>query len=117
MTRHNFIVATLVKLGFRTSLKGFDQFCECVELYSDSLNATMDNIYETVALDFNCSKSAVEKNLRRLFDEADACRVIGTLFGIDFPQVGNKEIVATFASYVNICTAAAEMRNANAAVC
>lgn len=105
MCRRNFIVATLVKSGFRTSLKGFDQFCSCVELYLDRVNTTMDNIYQAVASAFCCSKSAVEKNIRRLFDESDACGVLGSLFGVEFPQVGNKEIVAAFANYISICIA------------
>lgn len=101
--RHSFIVATLVRSGFRASLKGFDQFCACVELYADNLNSTMDDIYSVVAVDFRCTKSAVEKNLRRLFEVADACNVLGSLYGFDFSQAGNKEIVAMFAKYVMLC--------------
>lgn len=100
MERRDFIVGTLVKTGFRTSLKGFYQFCKCVELYSDDRTATIESIYKKVADDFNCTKSSVEKNLRRLFTSSDACSAIGRLFGMDFPEAGNKEIVAMFSNYV-----------------
>ncbi len=100
MERHDFIVGTLVKTGFRASLKGFDQFCECVELYSDDRMATIDSIYARVAEEFNCTKSSVEKNLRRLFSSSDACSAIGKLFGMNFTDASNKEIVATFSNYV-----------------
>ena len=99
MGRHDFIVGTLVKTGFRASLKGFDQFCSCVEMYSDDRTATIDSIYNRVADDFNCTKSSIEKNLRRLFSTSEACKVIGRLFDIDFRYAGNKEIVAMFSNY------------------
>lgn len=67
MEKRDFIIGTLVKTGFRTSLKGFDQFCECVELYSQNRTATIDSVYTRVAESFRCTKSSVEKNLRRLF--------------------------------------------------
>ena len=102
MQRRRFIIATLVKAGFRTSLKGFDQFCSCVELYSDSVNASMDDIYKIVATDFRCSKSAVEKNLRRLFHSSNATDAISRLFGTEFCDTGNKEIVSMFSNYVSL---------------
>ena len=102
MKRLDFIVGTLVRNGFRTSLKGFDQFCRCVEMYSDNRNATIESIYKRVALDCNCTKSSVEKNLRRLFTSSDACKAIGKLFGMDFTDTGNKEIVAMFSNYVSL---------------
>ncbi len=100
MKRHDFIVGTLVKSGFRASLKGFSQFCRCVELYLDDRNTTIDRIYGTVSHDFGCSKSAVEKNIRRLISSSDACGAVGTLFDADFSDASNKEIVALFANYV-----------------
>lgn len=100
MSRRDFIVNTLVRLGFRTSLKGFAQFCDCVELYMDGCGATIDSIYERVAEGFNCSKGSIEKNLCRLFTGSDACAAIGNLFGTTFTDRGNKEIVAIFSNYV-----------------
>lgn len=100
MERHDFIVDTLVRNGFRTSLKGFDQFCKCLEFYSDERNATIGSIYGKVALECNCTKSSVEKNLRRLFVSSDACAAIGKLFGMKFADTGNKEIVAMFSNYI-----------------
>lgn len=102
MKRRDFIVSTLVRSGFRSSLKGFKQFCRCVELYSDDHTATIESIYLRVAKDSNCTKSSVEKNLRRLFESSDARRAIGRLFGMDFTDTGNKEIVATFSNYVEL---------------
>jgi len=102
LKRHDFIVNTLVRLGFRTSLRGFEQFCACVEDFSDHRSATIDSIYVDVALQFNCTKSAVEKNLRRLFYSSDACAAMGRLFGAHFSESGNKEIVAMFSSYVGL---------------
>ena len=72
MERRDFIVIMLVKVGFRTSLKGFDQFCMCLELYADDPTRTIGSIYKHVALNCNCTVSSVEKNLRRLFVSSDA---------------------------------------------
>ena len=102
MEKRDFIIGTLVKTGFRTSLKGFDQFCECVELYSQNKTATIDSVYTRVAEAFRCTKSSVEKNLRRLFSSSDACAAIGKLFGMQFPDTSNKEIVAAFSNYVSL---------------
>lgn len=102
MGRKEYIVSTLVKNGFRSALKGFAQFCECVELYLDDHTVTIESIYARTADKFNCTKSSVEKNLRRLFESSDACSVIGRLYGIDFPDAGNKEIVAVFSNYVSL---------------
>ena len=102
MKRRDFIVITLVKIGFRTSLKGFDQFCKCLELYADDPNDTMSNIYQKIARSFNCTVSSVEKNLRRLFMSSDATAAIGRLFGMDFCDTGNKEIVSMFSNYVSL---------------
>ena len=98
MTRHDYIVDTLVKLGFRTSLRGFDQFC--VEFYSDNRTTTMDNMYKFISAKFACSRSAIEKNLVRLFSCSDACTNIGKLFGIEIAVGCSKEIIATFSNYV-----------------
>lgn len=100
MKRREFIVCTLVRSGFRTSLKGFAQFCVSVELYLDDRNATIDKIYDIIAIDFGCSKSAVEKNIRRLIESSDGGGAVGTLFGADVSDASNKEIVALFANYV-----------------
>lgn len=100
LERHDFIVGTMVKNGFRTSLKGFDQFCQCVELFSDDRSATIESVYRKVAENNNCTKSSVEKNLRRLFSSSDACTAIGNMFGMKFSDAGNKEIVAMFSNYV-----------------
>ena len=102
MKRREFIVGILVKSGFRTSLKGFDQFCYCVELYSDDRTATIESIYKKAAVKFRCTKSSVEKNLRRLFDTSDAGAALGELFGMKFTDTGNKEIVAMFSNYVDL---------------
>lgn len=101
MKRHDYIVRTLVKSGFRASLRGFEQFCRCVEKYTEDRAQTIDSIYAMVALEYGCSKSAVEKNLRRLIESSDASAAIGKLFDTDFVETGNKEIVATFANYIN----------------
>lgn len=100
MSRRDFIVCTLVKMGFRTALRGFDQLCYCIERYSDDRTATIGSIYADVALACGCSKSAVEKNLRRLFVGCDASAKIGALIGIDFIDTGNKEIIAVLANYI-----------------
>lgn len=100
MERYDFIVGTMVRSGFRTSLKGFKQFCMCVELYSDNPTATIESVYERVAQKFTCTKSSVEKNLRRLFESSDASSAIGRLFDIEFADTGNKEIVSMFSNYV-----------------
>lgn len=92
----------MVQTGFRTSLKGFEQFRRCVELYSDDPSATIESLYERIADDFNCTKSSVEKNLRRLCESSDASSAIGRLFGIDFVDTGNKEIVSMFSNYVSL---------------
>lgn len=102
MKRHDFIVHTMVQTGFRTALKGFDQFCMCVELYSDDPSATIEKIYRKVANYCKCTKSSVEKNLRRLCESSDAANAIGKLFGIDFCDTGNKEIVSMFSNYVSL---------------
>lgn len=103
MKRRDFIVSTLVRAGFRTSLKGFSQFCDCVELYLDDGTQTVEWIYDRAAGASGCSKSSVEKNLRRLFDGSDACAAIGKLFGVKLTDAGNKEIIAMFANYVELC--------------
>lgn len=102
MKRHDFIVYTMVRNGFRTSLKGFDQFCKCVEHYTDDPTATIASIYKRVAEDFHCTESSVEKNLRRLFESSDASSAIGKMFGIDFVDTGNKEIVSMFSNYLSL---------------
>lgn len=102
MERRDYIVNVLVRSGFRTSLKGFDQFCKCIELYADNKTSTMSAIYSRVSRDFRCSKSSVEKNLYRLFVGADASRVIGKLFGTEFTGASVKEIVALFCNYVEL---------------
>lgn len=102
MSRHDFIVSTLVKMGFRTALRGFDQLCYCIERYSDDRTATVGSIYCNVAAVCGCSKSAVEKNLRRLFTGCDASAKIGALIGIDFIDTGNKEIIAVLANYIGL---------------
>lgn len=102
MKRHDFIVVTMVRNGFRTSLKGFDQFCMCVECYSDNPTATIASIYKRVAAKCHCTGSAVEKNLRRLFESSDASSALGKMFGINFADTGNKEIVAMFSNYVSL---------------
>ena len=100
MKKRDFIVITLVKVGFRTSLKGFDQFCMCLELYSEDPTRTIGSIYKHVALYFNCTVSSVEKNLRRLFLSSDATAAISRLFDMEFCDTGNKEIVSMFSNYV-----------------
>lgn len=102
MERKDYIVKTLAKEGFRTSLKGFWQFLECLELYLDDYSTVIDCIYARVASDFDCTKSSVEKNLRRLFDASDACGIIGRLFGMTYRDVGNKELIAMFANYFRL---------------
>lgn len=102
MKRHDFIVYTMVKNGFRTSLKGFDQFCMCVEHYADDPTATIASIYKRVADYFKCTESSVEKNLRRLFESSDAAAAIGRMFGMSFADTGNKEIVSMFSNYVEL---------------
>ncbi|MDE7464389.1 MAG: hypothetical protein K2M48_05100 [Clostridiales bacterium] len=102
MERRDYIGNVLVRSGFRTSLKGFDQFCKCLELYADDRTSTMSAIYSRVSSDFRCSKSSVEKNLRRLFIGADASGVIGRLFGTKFSDASVKEIVALFCNYVEL---------------
>ena len=100
MKRHDFIVVTMVRNGFRTSLKGFDQFCKCVEFYADDPTVTIASVYKRVAAHCNCTESAVEKNLRRLFESSDATKAIGKMFGMDFSDTGNKEIVSMFTNYL-----------------
>lgn len=102
MERRDFIIGTLVRTGFRPSLKGFDQFCKCVELYTDDCSSSIEKIYARVACDYNCTKSSVQKNLRRLFESSDACKVMSRLFGMDFTDSGNKIIIATFAKYIEL---------------
>ena len=102
MCRHDFIVGILVKSGFRTSLKGFDQFCHCIELYSDDRSSTIESIYKKAAARFKCTKGAVEKNLRRLFMTSDAAAKLSVLFGMDFTDTGNKEIIAMFSNYIDL---------------
>lgn len=102
MERRDYIIKVLVQSGFRTSLKGFDQFCKCLELYADDRSKTMTDIYSRIASEFCCSKSSVEKNLRRLFIGADASRVIGRLFGTEFADASVKEIVALFCNYIEL---------------
>lgn len=92
----------MVRTGFRTSLRGFDQFCRCVELYTDNPSLTIERIYAEVARTFNCTKSSVEKNLRRLCESSDASSAISRLFDIEFSDTGNKEIVTMFANYVSL---------------
>ena len=102
MERRDYIINILVRSGFRTSLKGFSQFCKCLELYADNRSKTMTEIYSLVASEFCCSNSSVEKNLRRLFIGADASAVIGKLFGAEFADASVKEIVALFCSYIEL---------------
>lgn len=102
MDRRDYIIATLTKEGFRTSLKGFWQFLECLELYLDDFSTVIDSIYARVASDFDCTKSSVEKNLRRLFDASDACGIIGRLFGMSYHDVGNKELISLYANYFRL---------------
>lgn len=102
MKRRDFLVETLVKTGFRSSLKGFEQFCSCVEMYIDNHNLTIQSIYVRVADECNCTKSAVEKNLRRLFESSDAGVAVGRLFGMDYVETGNKEMVAMLSNYVKL---------------
>ncbi|MCH5155796.1 MAG: hypothetical protein J1F69_04240 [Clostridiales bacterium] len=102
MKKRDFIIITLVKVGFRTSLKGFDQFCMCLELYSDDPTRTIGSIYEHIAISFNCTVSAVEKNLRRLFLSSNATDVLSRLFDMEFCDTGNKEIVSMFSNYMSL---------------
>ncbi|MDE7164187.1 MAG: sporulation initiation factor Spo0A C-terminal domain-containing protein [Clostridiales bacterium] len=102
MKKRDFIIITLVKVGFRTSLKGFDQFCMCLELYSEDPTRTIGSIYERIACSFNCTVSSVEKNLRRLFMSSNATTAISRLFGMEFCDTGNKEIVSMFSNYVSL---------------
>ena len=102
MERRDFIICTLIRAGFRSSLKGFNQFCRCVELYSDDRSSTIEEIYARIACEYGCTKSSVEKNIRRLFESSDAEGVIGRLFEMDFTESGNKIIIATFANYVEL---------------
>lgn len=100
MERSDYIVNILVTAGFKTSLKGFPQLCAVLGIYIDSKSATLDSIYGRVSVEFCCTKSSVEKNIRRLFESADACAVIGRLYGMTFADAGNKEIIAMLANYV-----------------
>ncbi len=102
MKRHDFIIGTLVKTGFRTSLKGFDQFCMCVEMYSDACPVTIDSVYTRVADKFRCTKGSVEKNLQRLLSNTEACSGIAELFGLDRVDVSNKEMIAMVSNYVKL---------------
>ncbi len=102
MERRDYIINVLVRTGFRASLKGFAQFCKCLEMYADDKSCTMTDIYDRVSREFGCSKSSVEKNLRRLFIGADASRVIGRLFGAEFSDASVKEIVALFGNYLEL---------------
>ena len=102
MKKRDYIIIMLVKVGFRTSLKGFDQFCMCLELYMEDSTRTIGSIYNSVALSFNCTVSAVEKNLRRLFHSSNATDAISRLFGTEFCDTGNKEIVSMFSNYVSL---------------
>ena len=102
MKRRDFLVETLVRTGFRSSLKGFEQFCSCVEMYIEDHTLTIESIYIRVAGENNCTKSAVEKNLRRLFESSDAGVAVGRLFGMDYVETGNKEMVAMLSHYVKL---------------
>ncbi|MCH5158278.1 MAG: hypothetical protein J1F33_03665 [Clostridiales bacterium] len=102
MKRRDFIIYTLVRAGFRTSLKGFSQFCHSIELYIDDGNATIDSIYGVISVRFSCSKSAVEKNIRRLILSSDAGNAASQLFGADVTDASNKEIVALFSNFVEM---------------
>lgn len=102
MKKRDYIIIMLVKVGFRTSLKGFDQFCMCLEMYSEDPTQTIGSIYNSVALNFNCTVSAVEKNLRRLFVSSNATDAISRLFDMEFCDTGNKEIVSMFSNYVSL---------------
>lgn len=99
MQRRDYIVSTLVTLGFRTGLKGFPQFCDCVELYTDMRGVTIEFIYSEVGVRNGCSASSVEKNLRRLFEGSTATNALSRLFGIEVTNIGNKEIIALFSNY------------------
>lgn len=112
MQRRDFLVDTLLRAGFRTALRGFEQFCACVELYSDNRNATVDAVYVAVGKAFGCSPGAVEKNLRRLFASSDACAALSGIFGVRFCDVGNKEIIALFSNYLYLHRAEYEKSNA-----
>ncbi len=100
MERRDFIINTLVVIGFRTSLKGFEQLCDCVELYICDRSATIESVYAAVARKYGCSKSSVEKNLRRLVSSSGAADAVRRLFGVTVRDLGNKEIVALIANYV-----------------
>ncbi len=100
MERRDFIMNTLVVIGFRASLKGFEQLCDCVELYIRDRSATIESIYAVVAKKYGCSKSSVEKNLRRLVSSSGAAEAVRRLFGVTVRDLGNKEIVALIANYV-----------------
>lgn len=102
MKRRDFILVMMVKSGFRTALKGFDQFRMCVEMYADDPTATILSIYARVAERFRCTVSSVEKNVRRLIESSDAASGIGKLFDMDFRDTGNKEIVSMFTNYVTL---------------
>lgn len=74
----------------------------CIELYLDGNSSTIESIYGEVALRTKCTASAVEKNLRRLFLSSDACRAVSKLYGIDYTDCGNKQIIAMFANYISM---------------
>lgn len=102
MKRRDYIISTLVQSGFRVSMKGFNQFCSCIELYLDDNTATIESIYCKVATAFSCSTSSVEKNLRRLFCSSDACKAISRMYNIKYNDSGNKQILVMFANYIEL---------------
>lgn len=102
MKRHDYIIGTMVRNGFRTSLRGFDQFCKCVESYLDDPLSSIESVYNRIAVESNCTRSAVEKNLRHFCISSNASEAISRMFDMNFIDTGTKEIVTMFAQYISL---------------
>jgi len=60
----------LLKLKFNINSKGFDYWIEAVYLYTNYNNVFMKDLYNTLAYDFNTTKTAVERSLRTASKQA-----------------------------------------------
>ena len=89
----------LLKLKFSINSKGFDYWIEAIYLYTNYNNVTMKDLYNTLAYDFNTTKTAVERSLRTASKQAYSN--IHKYFNYD-GRITNSVILKLFRFYYDI---------------
>ena len=89
----------LLQLKFNINSKGFDYWIQAIHFYTNYDNVLMKDLYNSLAYDFDTSKTAVERSLRTASKQAYSN--IHKYFNYD-GKITNSVILKLFRFYYDI---------------